>query len=37
MGCGYKADPIWPSEKQNKKINKSDLKIIEINATINVK
>ena len=36
-GCGYKADPVWPEEKINKEINQSDLKIIEINSTINVK
>jgi len=37
VGCGYKADPVWPGKKQNKKINQNDLKIIEINSTINVR
>ena len=37
IGCGYKADPIWPGEKVNKEVNASDLKIIEINSTLNVK
>jgi hypothetical protein len=36
-GCGYKADPVWPGTKQNKEVNQSDLKIIDINNTINIK
>jgi len=36
-GCGYKADPVWPGKKQNKEINQSDLKILEINSTIDIR
>lgn len=36
IGCGYKANPVWIDN--NKTINNSDdLKIIEINSTINIK
>jgi hypothetical protein len=37
VSCGYKADPVWPGEKINKEVNASDLKIIEINSTLNIK
>ncbi|ACM93217.1 putative lipoprotein [Nautilia profundicola AmH] len=37
IGCGYKADPVWPGKEQNKEVNQSDLKIIEINSTLNIK
>jgi hypothetical protein len=37
IGCGYKADPLWPGEKINKEVNASDLKIIEINSTLNIR
>ncbi|WP_162147140.1 MULTISPECIES: hypothetical protein [unclassified Lebetimonas] len=39
LGCGYKADPVWPGKEQNitKEINSSELKIIEINNTMEIK
>ena len=37
VSCGYKADPVWPGEKINKEVNASDLKIIEINSTLNIR
>ncbi|MEO1928562.1 MAG: hypothetical protein ABGX26_07740 [Nautiliaceae bacterium] len=36
-GCGYKADPVWPGKDNNKTINKSDLKIIDINSTLEIR
>ncbi|GAX87578.1 conserved hypothetical protein [Lebetimonas natsushimae] len=39
LGCGYKADPVWPGNEKNitEEINSSDLKIIEINNTMEIK
>jgi hypothetical protein len=38
LGCGYKADPTWPEKEKNKtEINASELKIIEINNTMEIK
>ncbi len=36
-GCGYKADPVWPGTEQNKEVNQSDLQILEINSTFNIR
>jgi len=42
LGCGYKSDPVWPGKvkKENnitKKLDTNDLKIIEINNTMELK
>jgi hypothetical protein len=39
LGCGYKADPVWPGNDKNmtKEINNGELKIIEINNTMEIK
>jgi len=38
IGCGYKADPVWIDENKKNEYNATDdLKIIEINSTINIK
>jgi len=42
LGCGYKADPVWPEKvkKENnitKKLNTKDLQILEINNTTEIK
>lgn len=35
LGCGYKAPPSW--EEKNTEINQSDLKIIDLNSTLQLK
>jgi hypothetical protein len=37
VGCGYKADPVWPGNKHVKDNNQTELKIIDINSTIKIR
>ena len=35
LGCGYKAPPTWQKEK--KEVNASDIKMFDINGTLQLK
>jgi len=37
FGCGYKADPVWPGTKQKNEVNQSDLKLLDLNTTFDIR